>query len=494
MQKKFLKNLAFLLVLNLLVKPFWILGIDRQVFNVVGTEDYGFYFTVLNFSMLFTVLLDLGINSFNNRNIAQNNKLLNKHLAGIGTLKIILGILYAIIVLLIGYLIGYRGRQIELLIVVAFNQIIWSMVLYLRTNISGLLLFTLDSVLSVMDRLLMIIFVGILLWSGIFKGKFTIEWFVFSQTAAYLITFAVALTAVLYHAGKLKFNWNPAFYILILKKSFPFALLALLMSFYNRIDPVLIERLLPAGQGDYQSGIYSAAFRLLDAGQNFAALFAVLLLPMFAKMIKERQNIEDLLNLSFSLIITASLIIAAVSMFFSEKLMLLMYKPYPGESQLDFNMRILESAAVFRVLMFSFVAISTNYIFGTLLTANNSLKLLNLIALGGMIINIVVNVILIPQYKAYGSSFASLSSQALTGGLNMVVAYRIFKIKPNWFLWSRIVAVFLLTAAISWFINNYSEMSLLASLTVSVLSGIVLALSLRLVNIRQVVEILKSKE
>ena len=494
MQKKFLKNLAFLLVLNLLVKPFWILGIDRQVFNVVGTEDYGFYFTVLNFSMLFTVLLDLGINSFNNRNIAQNNKLLNKHLAGIGTLKIILGVLYAIIVLLIGYLIGYRGRQIELLVVVAFNQIIWSMVLYLRTNISGLLLFTLDSILSVMDRLLMIIFVGILLWSGIFKGKFTIEWFVFSQTAAYLITFAVALTVVLYHAGKLKFNWNPAFYILILKKSFPFALLALLMSFYNRIDPVLIERLLPAGQGDYQSGIYSAAFRLLDAGQNFAALFAVLLLPMFAKMIKERQNIEDLLNLSFSLIITASLIIAAVSMFFSEKLMLLMYKPYPGETNLDFNMRILESASVFRVLMFSFVAISTNYIFGTLLTANNSLKLLNLIALGGMIINIVVNVVLIPQYKAYGSSFASLSSQALTGGLNMIVAYKIFKIKPNWFLWSRIVVVFLLTAAISWFINNYSEMSLLASLTISVLSGIVLALTLRLVNIRQVVEILKNKE
>ncbi len=494
MQKKFLKNLAFLLVLNLLVKPFWILGIDRQVFNVVGTEDYGFYFTVLNFSMLFTVLLDLGINSFNNRNIAQNNKLLTKHLAGIGTLKILLGILYAVVVLSTGYLIGYRGRQIELLVIVAFNQIIWSFVLYLRTNISGLLLFTLDSVLSVMDRLLMIIFVGVLLWSGIFKGKFTIEWFVFSQTAAYLITFSVALTAVLYHAGKLKFNWNPAFYILILKKSFPFALLALLMSFYNRIDPVLIERLLPAGQGDYQSGIYSAAFRLLDAGQNFAALFAVLLLPMFAKMIKERQNIEDLLNLSFSLIITASLIIAAVSMFFSEKLMLLMYKPYPGESQLDFNMRILESAAVFRVLMFSFVAISINYIFGTLLTANNSLKLLNYIALGGMIINIVVNVALIPQYKAYGSSFASLSSQALTGGLNMLVAYKIFKIKPNWSMWGRIAGVFLLTAVTSWFMNNYSGMSLSISLTFSVMVGIIFALTLRLINIKEVLQILKSKE
>ncbi len=493
MQKKFLKNLVLLLVLNLLVKPFWILGVDRQVFNVVGVEDYGFYFTVFNFSMLFTVLLDLGINSFNNRNIAQNNKLLNKHLAGIGTLKLMLGVFYGLVVMLSGFLIGYRGYQLELLAMVAFNQVLLSFILYLRTNISGLLLFTVDSFLSVLDRLLMILIVGTLLWTGLGNGKFTIEWFIISQTVAYGITFFIALLVVLYHAGKLKFNWNPAFYILILKKSFPFALLALLMSFYNRIDPVLIERMLPAGQGDYQSGIYSAAFRLLDAGQNFAYLFAVLLLPLFAKMIKEKQDIESLLNLSFSLIITGALIIAAVSLFYAEKLMLLMYHPNPGESALDFNARILESAQVFRVLMFSFVAISTNYIFGTLLTANNSLKLLNIFAFGGMLINVVVNVLLIPSYKAYGSSFASLSSQMLTAGLNMAAAYYIFKLKPNWSLWFRIIIVFALTSLAAWKLNA-SEMDLLPSITLSLLIGMFFAFILKLINIPQILLILKNKE
>ena len=494
MQKKFLKNLILILILNLLVKPFWILGVDRQVFNVVGVEDYGFYFTVFNFSMLFTVLLDLGINSFNNRNIAQNNKLLSKHLAGIGTLKIILGVFYSFVVMITGYLIGYRGYQLELLAIVAFNQILLSFILYLRTNISGLLLFTIDSFLSVLDRLLMILIVGTLLWTSIGKGKFTIEWFVFSQTAAYLITFLIALVVVLYHAGKLKFNWNVPFYILILKKSFPFALLALLMSFYNRIDPVLIERFLPGNQGDYQSGIYSAAFRLLDAGQNFAYLFAVLLLPMFAKMIKEKQNIENLLNLSFSLIITGSLIVASISLFYAEKLMLIMYHPDTGETALEFNARIIESAAVFRVLMFSFVAISINYIFGTLLTANNSLKLLNIFAFGGMIINVVVNLLLIPGYKAYGSSYASLSSQMLTAGLNMVAAYYIFKIKPNWTLWSKIVIVFFITSLVSWYMNANTELSLWPSLSVSLLAGLSSAFVFRLVNIKEILVILKSKE
>ena len=36
MLKKFLKNIALVLFLNLLIKPFWILGIDRSVQNVVG--------------------------------------------------------------------------------------------------------------------------------------------------------------------------------------------------------------------------------------------------------------------------------------------------------------------------------------------------------------------------------------------------------------------------------------------------------------------------
>ena len=50
MQKKFVVNLALLLFLNLLVKPFYILGIDAEVQNQVGAEDYGMYFSIFSFS------------------------------------------------------------------------------------------------------------------------------------------------------------------------------------------------------------------------------------------------------------------------------------------------------------------------------------------------------------------------------------------------------------------------------------------------------------
>lgn len=494
MQKKFLKNLTLILFLNLLIKPFWILGIDRQVYNVVGPENYGFFFSIFNFSFLFFIFLDLGITNFNNRNIAQNNQLLDKHLAGIGTIKLLLGLLYGIIIFVIGYLIGYRGEQLKLLFWVGFNQFLLSFLLYLRSNISGLLLFAIDSFLSILDRLLMIFIVGILLWTGIVHHQFKIEWFVYSQTAAYLISVLIALSVVLAHTSKLRFSWNPAFFIMIIKKSLPFALLVLLMSFYNRIDPVFLERLIPGKEGDLQTGIYSAAFRMLDAGQNFAYLFAVLLLPIFSKMIKEKQAIGKLLRLSFSIIISGSLIIAVAAFFYSKELMLLMYVPHGIESAADFQGRINESAAVFQILMFSFVAISANYIFGTLLTANNNLKWLNIVAFVGMSSNIILNLILIPKIQALGSSYASLTAQSLTALLNIWFAVKIFKFRFDWMLLIRILSTLFFTAATAWLLKSFSGLLWPYTLTITVVVGLVAAFVLKLLDIKNMMVILRLNE
>jgi len=102
MQRKFITNLALVLALNLLIKPFWILGIDRAVQNAVGTEQYGFYYSIFGFSFLLNILLDLGITNFNNKNISQNNHLLSKHFASIVLLRILLTVIFTIVTLVAG--------------------------------------------------------------------------------------------------------------------------------------------------------------------------------------------------------------------------------------------------------------------------------------------------------------------------------------------------------------------------------------------------------
>ncbi len=484
MQKKFLTNLILLLSLNLIVKPFYIFGIDRTVQNTVGSEDYGFYFAVFSFSFLFNILLDFGITQFNNRNIAQNNQLLNKHFSGILIMKLLLAIVFGVVTFSVALIIGYRSEQLYILGFLVFNQFLISFIFYLRSNISGLLLFKTDSLLSVLDRILMIIICGVLLWGGITEKPFNILWFVYAQSAAYFLTALIALIVVIKKAKFKKLNWNRAFFLMILKQSYPFAILVLLMSFYNRVDSVIIERILPDPLGDEQAGVYAHAFRLLDAFNMIAFLFAVLLLPIFSRLIKQKENIEHLVKLAFTLLFTISVIVAITSCFFREEIMKILYDDY-----------IPKSAEVYGVLMFGFIPISTTYVFGTLLTANGSLKQLNIVAGSGMVISIVLNLILVPMPSllALGSAYASLSSQLITAIAQLIVAYFLFKFRINWRFILQLFAFaggVLLTGIL---IHHLSDNWIL-NMGGMIIISLIIALLLRLLNVKELLRIIKEKE
>ncbi len=420
MKRKFVTNLILLLFLNLLVKPFWILGIDRTVQNLVGDESYGLYFALFNFSLILNILLDVGITNYNNRNIARHNFLLKKHLSNIIGLKLMLALLYAAFSLIVAAVIGYSKIQINLLIFLIFNQFLVSFILYLRSNITALHLFRTDSIISVLDRTLMIIICGFLLFSGSLREHFTISWFIYAQTSAYLLSAFITLAIVLHKSGKIRVRINLQFCMVFLKKSYPYAILILLMSLYNRIDSVMLERILPGSTGREQAGIYAQAFRLLDAVSMFGMLFAGLLLPIFSKMIKQQEPIGQMVKLSYTLLIVPAIIIAVSSLYYDHEIMSLLYT-----SNTDF------SADILGILMIGFTGIATTYIFGTLLTANGSLKQLNLMAMAGMILNVTLNLILIPRYQSFGPAYASLATQIFTGVAQLVLAIYIFRLRPK---------------------------------------------------------------
>lgn len=477
MQRKFVTNLALLLFLNLLIKPFWILGIDRAVQNHVGSEIYGSYYALFNFSFLLNILLDLGITNFNNKNIAQNNHLVEKHLSSIILLKVMLSVVYIVVTILCGLFIGYTMHQASLLFVLAGNQILISFILYLRSNLSGLHLFKTDSFISVLDRLIMISICGVLLWSDIANHEIKMEWFIYAQSCAYFLTALITLVIVMDRAKLKRLKWSFSFFMIILKQSYPFAILVLLMTFYNRIDTVMLERMLP--DGARQSGIYASAYRMLDATNMIAFLFAGLLLPIFAKMIKQKESVEEMVKLSASLLIVPAIIIAFGSFAYREEIMGMLYHEH-----------IEESAQVFGRLMFCFIAISTTYIFGTLLTANGNLKELNIIACSGMFINIVLNFILIPTERAAGSSFSSLTTQFLTALSQVIMVQYLFKFKINYrFLFSLVVFAGAV-GGIELYSKNLSS-NWVISFTVATSVCFLLAFTARLISIRSLIQIIK---
>lgn len=418
MQRKFLSNLAFLLFLNLLVKPFWIFGIDRAVQNEVGAEAYGSYFALFNFAFILNVFLDLGISNFNNRNVSQHEHLLGKYFPRIVALRLLLAVGYFIICMITATVLNYSLTQMMMLTLLCFNQFLLSSILFLRSNLAGLQLFKIDSVISVMDRLLMIVTCGWLLFFSQHSGAFQIEWFVYLQTFAYAATALVALTVILKKGGPFTLRWNPAMLVLILKQSLPFALLILLMSIYGRVDSVLIERLLP--EGKLEAGIYAQAFRLLDASNMIAYLFAVLLLPIFSRMLKLQEDIRPLSQMAAKLLLIPAVTLGVVCWHYSTDLMKLLYHAHVNES-----------GRVLSLLMFSLIPMAGAYIVGTLLTANGNLKELNIIAFIGVLSSFALNIWLIPKMGAYGAALTCVITQLLAFILQLALTVRKFKFNLN---------------------------------------------------------------
>jgi len=485
MQRKFITNLGLLLFLNLLIKPFWVFGIDRTVQNIVGSEDFGFYFAIFNFSFLFNILLDLGITNFNNRNIAQNKQLLAKHFSGIVSLKLLLGLLYFLVTFGLAFIWGYRGKQLSLLAFVGFNQFLLQFLLYLRSNISGMLMFRTESLMSVLDRTLMIIIMSVLLWGGITDQEFKIEWFVYAQTTAYLVAVMIAYSIVSIKSKSLRINWNLPFFLMILRKSAPFALLTLLMTFYNRIDSVLLDKLLPGNTGEIQAGIYAHAYRILEATNQISFLFAVLLLPLFSHLIKsgEMVDLTNIARVSFSLLFVGTLILAVSSYFYSYEIMDLLYDEH-----------IEESAQVYSYIIFGVIAMSTSYVFATLLTANGDLKALNLIALGSVLISLILNVVLVPSMLAKGSAIANVSALFFSTIVQLVVVRKKFKLKFGSAFYLKIALFVLLSYAVFFMLEHLIEMEWIKSFSISAILSLIIAVLLRLLNIKEFVRIIKTRE
>jgi len=480
MQKKFLTNLGLLLFLNLLIKPFWILGIDRSVQNIVGTENFGFYFSLLNFSILFNILLDFGVTTYNNRNIAQNQDQITEQFYMIALLKLCFAILYTAITFLAGYLIGYNIIQFKILALLCLNQFLHSFIMFLRSNLSGLHLFKTDAIVSIMDRFFMILICGILLWGNLISEPFQILWFVYAQTASYLIAMLIAIILVMGKSIHFQFRWNLKSLKEIFTKSLPFALMVLLMSIYMRIDAVMLERLLIDGK--IQVGIYAQGYRLLEAVNMFAYLIAVLLLPIFSKMIKEKQPIESLTGLSFSLIIVPAFIIGFCSLFFSNEIMNLLYTD-----------STVQSSPVFVILMLCFIPISTTYVLGTLLTANGNLKELNLMASFGILVNIILNFLLIPEYQAKGAAMASIITQIGTAIIQIILVQYIFQFKVNYKLIISLFVFILSVGTLGYFLAEWTEIWYL-NLSIIVICAGVLSIVLSLIQPKKIYNILMMKD
>ena len=142
------------------------------------------------------------------------------------------------------------------------------------------------------------------------------------------------------------------------------------------------------------------------------------------------------------------------------------------------------SVAVFRLIIFGLIPISMNYLFGTLLTANGSMKVLNLTAAVGIVINVAVNLLLIPKMQACGSAVASFCTQFTVSVLQFALAMRIIGIPLRSLPWLRCAIFLAVLVPVAWFAPNILHINMLWQLVILAVFAVALAFTTGLIDVR----------
>ena len=374
---------------------------------------------------------------------------------------------------------SYSDYYLYLLTIIGCNQVLLSFLLFLRSNIAGLQLFKIDSILSVLDRTIVIIICSVLLWGLPDTFEFKIEWFAYAQTVAYFIAIVVAIIAVLNTTKIQAPQFELGFFKTIMRESAPFALLNVIMMIYYKIDAVMLDYMLV--DGAKQAGVYAQAYKLPEAANMFALLYATLLYPMFSKMLSKNEDITNLLILSSKLIIVPAVIATLAGTFFAFDIMDLM-----------FNSNQQTSSEILPYLMFTFMAIAMSNVYGTLLTSKGELKFLNTMAFAGLIINILLNYLLIPWLNAKGSAIATVATQWTIIFIQLLWIKKTFQFSINLKLIGQFLTFGIVLMAVGFFLTHVN-LHVFVNFLLMGLTGLVASILLKLIQPKEMIRFYKEE-
>ncbi len=405
---QFMKGLSWLLVLNLLIKPIWIFAIDRQVQNVVGHEVYGTYFALHNLCYVLLFIADAGLTNMLTQKLAAGQALNVRQLLW---LKLAMVLLYAFACGSVALLTGVAQWQI-LCFVIAVHSLT-SFFLFLRGLLAARQQFRADALFSVLDKTLLIILCAGPLY-GLFRPM-TIELFLQLQTVSGSV--AVASLLLLLVRKKSLAKGQRAGLKTLAAWTAPFVTIFLLMSAHNRLDAFLLERLHP--DGATQAGIYAMSYRLLDAGNVAGYLTASFLVPFLARHQHHQLVLQRMIFVArHGLLLLAAGVVAFVMVF------------SPWLAQMLYGAGDAYSSRVMQLCLLSLPGCYLIHVYGSALTATARFRPFIRVLLVAVILNLGLNLLLIPKYGAIGCCLAALVSQYFCGFLLWATVTRRLAISP----------------------------------------------------------------
>lgn len=408
----------------------------------LGSAGYGKYSFIYAFLSFFQILAHLGVDIIIVREISKDNTKIDKFIANGISIKLAFSVVAILASWIIVQILGYP-LEIKTFIYIAS----FSLLMSFSTVYRGIFQAKLKMGYPYSVSILISLFQAGSILLLVFSKASLLHIIILKLFIEFLRAFILQRISYQYIKPRLEIDlkvWG-----FLLKESWPIILTTAFVTIYYRIDQVMLFDML----GDKELGLYSSTVRIIESLDIIPTSFMLSCFPLLSKYFMDTTDkFEKLYKLSFKYLSTVLLPICVGITIFAEPIIRLLY-----------GNEFLGAALVLRILVWSEISAFLGVVHNSILISTGLQRLDFILTSLSAIMNIILNIILIPVYGIVGAAIATVISY----NFGFFVGYcirktrkyniEVFKSLRKPFLASLSMGVVLLflTDTFPWFLNIF---------------------------------------
>ena len=427
------------------------------VARYLGAAGFGILSFALAFTGIFAIFGDLGLGVLTVREVARNKSLALKYVANVSLMKVILAaVTFGLIALTIN-LMGYPAETINVVYLLALSVIFTAFTQMFYSIFQAFERMEFSAIGQMLNAALLlggVIFV-IKLGFGIIGFAY-----LYVITSAVTLGYSFAVMKLKFSnpasasaAKVMKFDWS--FWKPTIKQALPFGLTAVFIMIYYYISSVMLSMM----KGNEAVGWYNAAYRLLLVPLFIPTVFSTAIFPVMSQFsISSKASLEFTYQRYFKYMALLSIPIAVGTTLLSGRFILLI-----------FGQEYAPAIIALQVLIWSVVFIFMSGVFGRLIESLNKQILGTKVAGIGAVLNVVLNLLLIPRYGYIAASAATVVTEFTVLVLLGIISFRLGYGIPRGEIVKNVGKAMVASAAMGIFIWYFARLNLIALIVISVL-------------------------
>jgi len=390
MVRRVVKNTAMLLISDVIGKIFMFFFVIYTA-RYLGAEGFGTLSFALAFTGIFSIFANLGLQQLTVREVARDKSLASKYLANVISMKLILVIITFGLIALAINLMDYPEKTIHVVYLLALYVIFNAFIQIFYSIFQSFEKMVYQSIGQILNSMLLLSGATYAIKQNLDVVGFA---FVFFIVSVIILGYSFLICTFKFIKPNIEFDWN--FWKLTLKEALPFGLTGTFIAIYLWIDSVMLSLI----KGDEVVGWYTAAYRLILVLLSIPIAFNSALFPLMSQFhLNSKSSLRYSYEKLFKYMIIIGVPIGVGTTLLADRIILLI-----------FGIEYTPSIVALQILVWALVLIFARTAFERLFESINKQIIVTKVFGICAILNIVLNLILIPKYSYVGAAIATLLS------------------------------------------------------------------------------------